>query len=190
MSYIKYKTPTANEFKEFSSETAKYRHICAPYCAGVGVDIASQGVQVVPWAVSFDLPEKEFLHYSSGQPAKGPIHLRGQCTELPFETASLDFLYASHILEDFEDWVPVIAEWSRCVRVGGNLIILIPDKKLWSEALAKGQAPNCSHRHEGHVGELSNTFRAHFGHFEILKDELTAITPEDYTILFVARRLR
>lgn len=172
------------------SETSKYRHLTSPYCKGAGVDIASQGDAVVPWAISFDLPEKEFLKYSSGHPPKGPIHLRGHATKLPFDTASLDFVYCSHLLEDFLDWVPVIKEWTRCVGMYGHIIILIPEKDLWNKAIQNGQPPNNSHRHEGRVGELSALFQRYFGHFEIIEDRLTALTPKDYTIIFVAKRIR
>jgi len=172
------------------SETAKYRNLTTPYCKGAGVDIASQGDSVVPWAMSFDLPEPEFSHYSSGNPPKGPIHLRGHATQLPFDSESLDFVYSSHLLEDFLDWVPVIKEWCRCVKIGGNIIILIPDKELWNRAIERGQPPNNAHQHEGRVGELTETFQRYFGHFQILEDRLTCLSPEDYTILFVAKRIR
>lgn len=190
MSYVKFKKPTPDEFMAMGSEVEKYRYAAAPYCIGAGVDIASQGVTVVPWAISFDLPEKEFLHYSNGAPPKGPIHLRGHADSLPFETASLDFVFSSHLLEDYLDWLPVLTEWNRVVRIGGHIVILIPDKELWNAAIAAGQPPNNSHRHEGRVGELSEVFRQYFGHFEILKDELTSVIPEDYNIIFVAKRVR
>lgn len=190
MAYLKLSKPTEKQFRSFSSESAKYAHLTSLYCSGCGVDIASQGAAVVPWAISYDLPEAEFLKYSNGQPPKGPIHLRGFADRLPFETASLDFVYSSHFLEDVFDWLPVLAEWTRCVRIDGNIIILVPDKELWNAALAKGQPPNCEHRHESRPGELTEVFSKYFGHFEVLKDELTAITPDDYTIIFVARRVR
>lgn len=173
-----------------TSETARYRSLTTPYCQGAGVDIASQGDAVVPWAMSFDLPEKEFRKYSSGQPPKGPIHLRGHATKLPFDDASLDWVYSSHLLEDFLNWVPVLSEWCRCVRIGGHIIILIPEKDLWNQAIRNGQPPNNAHKHEGRVGELTEIFQRYFGHFEVLEDRLTAITPEDYTIMFVAKRVR
>lgn len=172
------------------SETAKYRAFTVQYCQGAGVDVASQGDPVVPWAMSFDLPLDEFLKYSAGAPQKGPIHLRGYADHLPFESGSLDFCYSSHLLEDFADWLPCLAEWTRVVKVGGHIIILVPDKRLWNEAIARGQSPNCSHRHEAHLGELTEVFAKHFGHFVMIGEALTNVTPEDYTILFVARRVR
>lgn len=190
MSYLKFSKPNEQRFRSFSSESAKYAHLTAPYCGGCGVDIASQGAAVVPWAISFDLPEKEFLEYSNGAAPKGPVHLRGFADRLPFETASLDFVYSSHLLEDYLDPLPVLTEWNRCVRIGGNIVILVPDKVLWNEAIAKGQSPNNSHKHEYAVGELSEIYRRYYGHFEILRDELTAVVPDDYSILFTARRVR
>lgn len=140
--------------------------------------------------MSFDLPEPEFSHYSSGQPPKGPIHLRGHADKLPFDSGSLDFVYSSHLLEDFLDPLPILSEWTRCVRIGGNLVILVPEKELWNAAIAKGQPPNCAHQHEYAVGELTTIFNRYFGHFDVIVDELTALTPEDYTIMFVAKRIR
>jgi len=190
MSYKEYYKPTPKGFAACDSETERYRYFTAPFCEGVGVDIASQGAPVVPWAISYDLPEKEFIAYSNGRPPKGPIHLRGFADQLPFEDRSLDFVYSSHFLEDVFDWVPMLKEWDRVLSVGGHMIILVPDKDRWAVALQKGQSPNCSHRHESYPGELTEVFGKYFGHYKVIKDEFTDVTPDDYTVAFVAKRLR
>jgi SAM-dependent methyltransferase len=190
MSYITYKKPTAEEFVRIHSETEKYRYASVPYLSGVGVDIASQGVAVVPWAISYDLPHDEFSFYSNGSPPKGPLQLRGFADKLPFEDQSLDFVYSSHYIEDVFDWKPIIKEWDRVLKIGGHMVILLPDRALWNQAIERGQPPNCSHRHESFPGELSEFFGNFFGHYEIVKDELTAVTPQDYNIIFVAKRVR
>lgn len=190
MSYLTYKKPSPEEFRSFHSESERYRYASAPYLAGVGVDIASQGVAVVPWAISYDLPHKEFSHYSNGAPPKGPLQLRGFADKLPFEDQSLDFVYSSHYIEDVLDWTPIIKEWDRVLKIGGHMVILLPDKALWNAAIAAGQPPNCAHTHESFPGELTAFFAQFFGHYEIIKDELTAVTPEDYNIIFVAKRVR
>jgi SAM-dependent methyltransferase len=190
MSYITFPKPTAEQFHKFGSETERYRYATVPYLAGVGVDIASQGVAVVPWAVSYDLPHKEFTFYSNGNPPKGPLQLRGFAEKLPFEDKSLDFVYSSHYIEDVLDWTPVIKEWDRVLKIGGYMVVLLPDKTLWKAALDRGQPPNCEHRHESYPGELTQFFKNFFGHYEIIKDELTKVVPEDYNILFVAKRVR
>lgn len=171
---------------EYKSETEKYRTITVPFCEGCGVDVASQGDPVVPWAMNFDLPPTEFAYYNSNHLPKGPIQLRGHADALPFDSHSLDFCYSSHLLEDYTDWTPVLTEWVRVLKPGGHLIVLIPDKKLWAEALAKGQPPNDAHRHEGEPGEL--TSYAELLGVEVLIDGLTNLFEGDYSILFVARK--
>jgi len=187
--YITYKKPTLEEFKNIHSETGRYRHITAPYCSGAGVDIASQGATVVPWALSYDLPKKEFDKYANGHPPKGPIHLRGHANSLPFDDKCLDFVYSSHYIEDELDWMPILKEWDRVLKVGGHMIILYPDYKLWEEAVRNGQPPNCSHRHRPYVGEMTALFKKYFGHYTIIKDELTRVVPSDYNICFIAKRI-
>jgi SAM-dependent methyltransferase len=181
--YLTYEPLTEEEFRACGSETGKFRHLTAPYCSGAGVDIASQGVPVVPWAIQFDLPEKEFLYYSSGRPPASPIPLRGHAEKLPFVDDSLDFVYSSHFIEDVYDWNPLLNEWLRVLRPGGHLIIMLPDKKLWNEAISKGQPPNCAHRHESFAGELTGWLAPKGVH--VLKDELTNSFHGDYNILFV-----
>lgn len=171
------------------SESSKYKHIVQAYCTGNGVDIASGGWPVVPHAIQVELPPEKFKWYNQRE-LPTDIEWKGDAAVLPFKDFTLDFVYCSHFLEDVYDWLPVLSEWCRVLKLGGFLVILVPDKRLWNEAIAKGQPPNNEHRHESHVGELSAIFRQYFGHFEIQKDQLTALTETDYSILFVAKRLR
>lgn len=172
---------------QYPSETSKYRHLTVKYCEGCGVDIASQGDPVVPWAWQLDLPKERFDYYNSNHPPKGPIQLRGDALSLPAETESLDFVYSSHLLEDFEDWTPALKEWTRVLKKGGKLIVLIPDRELWCAACEKGQPPNDAHRHEGRVGELS-TYCDPLG-LKVIEDRLCNCFEGDYSILFVAEKL-
>ena len=168
------------------SETARYRHLTAKYCYGCGIDVASQAHPVVPWAIQIDLPVDEFDKYNGGAVLDGPVQLRGHAESLPVESNSLDFVHASHILEDFAEWNPPIAEWVRVLKPGGRLIILIPDKELWAAQQARGQAGNPAHKHEGRVGELTE-YAAGFP-LEVIEDRLTNCFEHDYTILFVAKK--
>lgn len=188
MCYVAFPKPPDGFFKAAPGETEKYRHLTSRFCEGAGVDIASQGAPVVPWAISFDLPEPLFFRYSGGRPPRGPIHLRGDAAQLPFDSGSLDFVYSSHLLEDYTDWLPLLREWVRVLRPGGNLIILLPDAELWEAAVRAGQPPNTAHRHEARVGELSG-YAAELG-LDVVEDRRTLCYPGDYSILFVGRRKR
>lgn len=172
------------------SETSKYRHLTQQYCynrdgkPGVVLDVASQGDPVVPWAWSLDLPPDKFAWYNSGNLPPNPIQLRGDAAKLTLDDNSVDCLYSSHLLEDYADWEPVLKEWVRVIKPGGKLVILVPDKALWAAALAKGQPPNCEHRHESYAGELS-TYADRIG-VAVIEDRLTEQFEGDYSILFVA----
>ena len=50
-------------------------------------------------------------------------------TELPFDSDSVDTIYASHIIEhfDFMEAFDVLTEWKRVLKVGGILSIETPD---------------------------------------------------------------
>jgi SAM-dependent methyltransferase len=168
------------------SETAKYLHLTRPFCGGIGVDIGSQGNPVVPWAMQVDLPRDEFRKYC-GSDIPDTIQLPIGCEHLPFKDRTLDFVYSSHLLEDFMDWKPLLVEWSRVLKPHGHLVILIPDRDRWAEAVRRGQPPNCAHKHEGYPGELSEY--ASELNLLVIRDSLTDLSPNDYSILFIGRKL-
>jgi SAM-dependent methyltransferase len=171
------------------SETEKHRDQTVQYCTGNGVDIGSQNDPVVPWAISLDLPHDEYAHYTSGKAPENSIQWRGDGRDLPFKDGRLDFVYSSHMLEDFLDWGPILTEWTRVLKQGGRLIIMVPDKLLWNAAIRNGQPPNCAHQHEAYVGELTWSVQDLKLPLKVLRDELTAKDPADYNILFVAEKL-
>jgi len=170
------------------TETSRYLHLTTPYVTGLNViDIGSQGDPVVPRAIQIELPPDDYSHYTSGKTLDGPAW-RGDGRMLPFKDRTVDCVYSSHLIEDFEDWRPAVVEWWRVLKLGGHLIVLTPDNDLWNAAVAAGQCPNCSHRHCGKVGELTRLIKAIDRKAAILEDRLTNCHPGDYTILFVARK--
>ena len=82
------------------SETAKVRHLTRKYCLrpdgepGCGVDLASGGDPVVPWAWQLELPHDQYAYYNCNTPVRGPIQLRADAfTHRASEAHSLDFVY-------------------------------------------------------------------------------------------------
>ena len=177
------------------SETARYRHLTRPYCyradgePGCGIDLASQGDPVVPWAWQLDLPPDKFAWYNSGNPPAGPHNLHGDAFAKFVEDGSLDFVYSSHLLEDApsEQWPRILELWARALKPGGVLIILTPERTRWLAALAAGQPPNDLHRHEPLLGDLSRA-AVEVG-LAVVEERLTECHPGDYTILGCFRRL-
>lgn len=50
---------------------------------------------------------------------------------LPFSNESLDFVYASHVLEHIENYKEAIQEWYRVIKNNGYIIIAVPHKFLY-----------------------------------------------------------
>lgn len=171
------------------SETKDRRHLTAKYCNGNGVDIGSGGDPVVPWAIQIDLPSERFGSYRDGGAYSIPTPIQWRTSEisLPFKDSVLDWVYSSHLLEDFDDWHPVLTEWVRVLKQEGHLVILVPCKKRFNEAVAAGQDGNSNHKHESYVGEISG-IASDYGLIAI-EDRYTDIFPNDYNILFVGRKI-
>lgn len=165
------------------SETSKHRHLVIDYCRGNGVDLGSSGDPVVPHAIQVDLPAEEYRHYNTARP-EAAIQWRGSALELPFKDEMLDFVHASHLLEDFDDWGPPLKEWDRVLKRGGYMIVAVPDHGRFRAAVARGQGDNLSHKHESHVGELQNWLSS----YEVLKDGFVNDHPNEYSLLFIGRK--
>lgn len=171
-----------------ATESSKYRHLTTKYLSGNGVDLGCGGCPVVPWAIAFDLPNDDYLTYHSNHQGDRTIQFGGDARDLPFKDGTLDFVFSSHLIEDFLDWNPVLIEWKRVLKPGGRLVILVPDKNLWKAALDSGQPPNCAHQHESFVGELSQHAAA-IGGLCVIEDRLTECHPGDYSIIFAATKV-
>ena len=180
------------------SESSKYLAFTLPYLVGNGLDIGSGGWPVVPWAIQVELPAEKFLYYTNGRPIPATTEWLGDICNLPFKDGTLDFVYSSHLIEDFSrtelpdqpelpTWPKLFKEWTRCLKPGGYLVILVPECELWAAAIARGQPPNCSHwAPEPSVGDFTEAAKA--AGLIVIEERLTKIDDKDYSILGVAKK--
>lgn len=127
------------------SETSKCRARLAPWCTGYGIDLGFGGDPITPAAVRMDLPRP----YADYLGDTFPVQLGGDVTDLRwFRDGVLDYVYSSHVLEDFQDVDAVLREWLRILRPGGRLIIYCPDEQRYRRhCAATGQPYNTHHVH-------------------------------------------
>jgi ubiquinone/menaquinone biosynthesis C-methylase UbiE len=80
-------------------------------------------------------------------------HLHGSADNLFwFKESSLDWVYSSHVLEDFKDTTYVLNEWLRVIKPGGVLVLYLPHEQTYRQhCIATGRPPNAHHIHE-HFG--------------------------------------
>lgn len=161
------------------SETGPRRPITARFCQGFGVDLGSGGDPVVPFAVQVDTNPR----------ARQIVHcFQDASRDLPFKDSTLDYVYSSHLLEDFAHWDPILTEWLRVLKPGGHLIIMVPDKERYRAAVSRGQPDNLDHKHEASVGELTEFVMRLSPKSQVIMDKFSEDNDTCYNIVFVARK--
>jgi len=131
------------------SETSKCRHRLAPYCQGQGLDIGYGGDPIVPWAVTVDLPfEQQYINFHiNNRPSQ---NLFCGCKDLPFKDNTLEFVFSSHLIEDF-NWneiLDILKEWKRILKVNGRIILYQPDQQEYLRYCRKHNTPVNTHHKE------------------------------------------
>jgi ADP-heptose:LPS heptosyltransferase/GT2 family glycosyltransferase/predicted SAM-dependent methyltransferase len=124
------------------SETSKCRDRLIKYCQGYGLDIGYGGDAITPSAITVDLP-KPYTNVGNN-----PLNLGGDARSLYwFDSNILDYVFSSHLLEDFEDTESVLREWIRVLEVGGYLVLFGPDEQIFREYCRRtGHEYNPSHK--------------------------------------------
>lgn len=124
------------------SETSGVRDLLARYCIGDGVDVGFGGDPIVPTAICFDMLNPY------GGVGEHPQHLHGSAEDLPFKDGTLDYVYSSHLIEDFSyaGQQVILYGWAKTVRDNGLIIICAPDEVRYQEhCKSSGQSVNLAH---------------------------------------------
>ena len=155
--------------KPYTSETAKVRHLVEGYCTGHGCDIGFGGDKIkkdncigIDYATPYAYTGKDKVDI-----ACDVMHER-----IPVADDSFDYVYTSHLIEDFTDTTKALKEFIRILKSGGNLILVFPDQKQYEDHCAKtGQCLNEHHIHQ----EMGLAF---------MYDKLKNIPNISYTVLY------
>ena len=125
-------------------ETSHCRERLENFCTGYGIDIGYGGDPIIPGAITIDLP----VPYEKVGDA--PLNLGGDARNLYwFTNESLDYVFSSHLLEDFppDETIDILCEWLRVIKIGGNLVLYLPDEHKFKEHCKKtGQPYNLAHK--------------------------------------------
>jgi len=128
------------------SETAKVRHLVLPWCKGLGADVGFGGDKI---------QKENCLGIDYAQPyvyaGKDKVDIAVDLYKelIPLPDNYFDYIYSSHLIEDFEDTKHILKEFIRLIKPGGNLILVFPDQPKFEEHCRRtGQPLNPHHVHE------------------------------------------
>lgn len=121
----------------------------APFCTGVGLDIGFGGTPITTSAICVDRPEDDPKR--AANPIAYPTHIEGDWKVVLgiFKPSSLDFIFSSHVLEDFADVTEVLQSWASLLKHNGRLVLFLPDEQTYR----KHCEFNGSLRNQAHVYE-------------------------------------
>lgn len=128
------------------SETDTCRSVLANFCVGNGVDLGFGGSPINETAICVDRAETDARAHCGAS----PTHLVGDIANLTwFRDNTLDYVYSSHALEDFQETALVLSEWMRVLKGGGKLVLFLPDQAAYEgHCAAAGTFPNQAHVHK------------------------------------------
>lgn len=130
----------------YQSETSKVRPMVTKYCIGYGCDVGFGGDKIVKEnCVGID--------YATPYAYTGKDKVDVSCDilneHIPLEDSIFDYVYSSHLIEDFADTKMVLRKFIRVLKDGGNLVLVFPDQPTYEVYCTKtGQPVNLHHIHK------------------------------------------
>jgi SAM-dependent methyltransferase len=131
--------------KPYPSETSKVRHLVIPYCRGKGCDIGFGGDKIMKEncdGIDYAQP----YAYTGDDPVDIACDLFKE--KIPVADNTYDYVYSSHLIEDFPDTRIVLEDFIRILKSGGHLILVFPDQPAYAlHCEQTGQPVNLLHVH-------------------------------------------
>jgi ubiquinone/menaquinone biosynthesis C-methylase UbiE len=130
---------------KYPSETSKVRHLVLDYCIGHGCDIGFGGDKIKKEAIGIDFA----IPYALTGSDEVDIACNVIENEIPVKDETFDYVYSSHLIEDFENTTEGLAKFIRILKNNGLLILVFPDQQIYEQHCARtGQPLNMYHKHK------------------------------------------
>jgi len=169
------------------SETSKVRDMVLPYCNGFGCDVGFGGDKIKKVdCLGIDLPKPY------GFTGKDLVDIGCDLSKetIPVSDNHFDYVYSSHLIEDFEDTGRILKDFCRITKSGGNIILVFPDQQVYEKHCKQtGQLVNVNHIHKtmglDFMKKCFETLKNEMNiNFEILFSSDCKI---DYNVILVAK---
>jgi len=160
-------------------ESAKVRFDIVPYMKGRILDLGCGQDKVFPIAIGVDnkIDAKLF-----GIEVKPDIAVE-TCERMElFADASVDTVFSSHLLEHITDYKAALKEWMRILKVGGHLILYLPDEDEYPKVGEHGA--NQDHKWNVNYNRVVSAMGAGWDLIEFEKRN----KEQEYSLLFVFKK--
>lgn len=130
----------------YPSETSKVRHLVIKFCQGQGCDIGFGGDKIKKencTGIDYAQP------YAYTGKDKVDIACDVMNEKIPVADHTFDYVYTSHLIEDFTDTRQALEDFIRILKPGGTLILVFPDQQKYEAHCRRtGQTLNTHHIHK------------------------------------------
>jgi ubiquinone/menaquinone biosynthesis C-methylase UbiE len=128
----------------YPSETSKVRPMVLEYCKGYGCDIGFGGDKIKNDCIGIDFANP----YANTGKDSVDIACDVINNQIPVPEDTFDYVYSSHLIEDFESTQDGLEKFIRILKNGGTLILVFPDQKKYETHCKRtGQPLNTYHKH-------------------------------------------
>lgn len=124
------------------NEAGKIVWELVPYTRGRGLDLGCGPSKAFPHFIGVDNYTDKQLFGIDMKP-----DVVSSCERLDvFGSASMDFVFSSHLLEHIKDHGAALKEWWRLIKPGGYLVLYLPHKLFYPNVGQEGANPD--HKHD------------------------------------------
>lgn len=153
-----------------------------PYTRGHGLDLGCGTCKAYPHMIGVDNKKDKELF---GNPIKPDVTANVEDVANIFALESMDFVFSSHTLEHVVDYRKVLAAWWSLVKVGGNLVLLLPHKDLYPNIGTKDANPD--HKHDFDPTDIIQAMKG-VGSWDLVRNE-NRDKEDEYSFFQVFKKL-
>jgi SAM-dependent methyltransferase len=151
------------------SETSKVRDWVLPYCEGKGCDVGFGGDKVVKLNCDgIDYPQP----YAYAGNDRVDIACDVIREEIPVADNTYDYVYTSHLIEDFADTSDALRKFIRILKSGGYLILVFPDQPKYEVYCRQINLPMNPYHVHADMG------------YDYMKEQLDGLSEVSYVEIF------